>query len=155
MRVLIASSPNHHHHSRDAADGCGPVVEGELVVPALLDCGDPACRRCIESWVGLASDGCTPTAMVVDRPGVTRHDMVRALHDWLDRTGIVDTAVQAAATGDYRVDGVIIDDPVAAVADLVEMHLAAVNHACDAFADGSVLVRHAHRVTNSQVERAA
>jgi hypothetical protein len=154
MRVLIAISPN-PSDPRALADGPPAVVDGELVVPALLECGVPACRRCADSWVGLASDGCTATAMVVDRPGVTRHDVVRALHDWLDRTGIVDTVVQAAATGDYCVDGAIVDDPVTAVADLVGLHLAAIVEACDLFRDGSVVVRHGDRVTSGDVERAA
>ena len=58
--------------------------------------------------------------MVVDRPGVTEAILRERIHGWLDRTGTVDLVVQAAEAGEYEVDGQLVGDPVAAVAELVD-----------------------------------
>lgn len=137
MRVLIAidqlhvSSPSDEHHA----------VDGELVTPVVIECPDQHCYVCNRAWIGLVSHGGTTTAMVVERPGVTEHDLRRRVHDLLECAGTIDLVVQATEAGEYEVDGVRFDDPVAAVDELVGAHLREIHTVCDAFAEGTVLSR--------------
>jgi hypothetical protein len=68
MLVLIATEEHRPHYAppRDRA------VDGELVVPAVLDCGHADCGSCSHDWFGLVSHSGTETAMVVDRLLATR-----------------------------------------------------------------------------------
>jgi hypothetical protein len=137
MLVLIATdelqgtAPDDHH--------C--AVDGELVVPKVLECPDSLCDVCRRGWFGLVSHGATTTAMVVDRPGVTEADLRRRIHDWLDCTGTIDWIVSAAESGEYQVDGLIVQDPVAAVAELVDAHLHEIRLICQAFVIGTTVSR--------------
>ena len=79
--------------------------------------------------------------MVVDRPGVDEAALRARLHDWLDAQGAVDAIVQAAEAEGCDPDGVPFDDPVAAVADLVDAHLAEIEAICRAFPVGTVVGR--------------
>lgn len=117
------------------------AVEGELVTPVVLDCPDLECDVCARAWFGLASLGGTTTAMVVDRPGVTAAELRQSIHDWLDEQGIVDVVVQASEAGEYEVDGYRVTDPVAAVRDLVDAHVAEIDEICANFAEGTVVSR--------------
>ena len=137
MLVLIATdelhgaTPNDHH--------C--AVDGELVSPVLLECPDEYCDVCSRAWFGLVSHGATTTAMVVDRPGVTESIMRERVHAWLDCLGTVDAVVQAVEDGDYEVEGEVFDDPVAAVAELVDAHVTEIREICANYSVGTMLSR--------------
>ena len=117
------------------------AVDGELVVPVVLECPDTHCDVCARAWFGLASHAGTTTAMVADRPGVTEAELRRLIHDWLDDKGTVGLIVQAAEDGDYEVDGFPVTDPVTAVADLVDAHVEMIRDICSGFAIGTVVSR--------------
>lgn len=138
MLVLIAtdelhgpSTPTDHH--------C--AVDGELVAPVVLDCPDEHCDVCSRGWIGLVSHGATTTAMVVDRPGVTESILSERIHGWLDCAGAVDAIVQAVEKGEYEVAGEVFDDPVAAVAELVDAHLEEISEICATYEVGTMLSR--------------
>jgi len=138
MLVLIATdelqgatTPSDHH--------C--AVDGELVAPVVIECPDEHCDVCNRAWFGLVSHGATTTAMIVDRPGVTASILRERLHGWLDCTGTVDAVVQAVEAGRYEVHGCVVDDPVAAVAELVDAHLDEINEICANFPVGTVVSR--------------
>jgi len=152
MLVLIATdelhgapTPSDHH--------C--AVDGELVVPVVLDCPDEHCDVCNRAWFGLVSHGATTTAMVVDRPGVTLAMMRDRIHGWLDCNGTVDTIVQAVEAGDYEVAGIVFDDPVAAVAELVDAHVDEVIEICATYPVGTTLSRMGQLVAPRAVAEAA
>lgn len=138
MLALIAADDDRPHrpHVHD-----GRAVEGELVTPVVLGCPDPHCDACQSSWFGLISHGGCPTTMVVDRPGVTEHDLRARVHDWLDCMGTIDRIVQASEAGDLEVDGVSVDDPVTAVDELVSAHVTEINTICATYPVGTVLSR--------------
>ena len=117
------------------------AVDGELVVPIVLECPDTHCDVCARAWFGLASHAATTTAMIADRPGVTGAELRRLVHDWLDHKGTVGLIVQAAEDGEYQVDGFPITDPVTAVADLVDAHVEMIRDICDGFPIGTVVSR--------------
>ena len=136
MLVLIATeshtvTPSDHHHA----------VDGELVAPVVLDCIDEHCDVFSRAWFGLVSHGGTTTAMVVDRPGVTEATLRTRVHAWLDCNGTVDLVAQAAERGEYEVAGQAIDDPVAAVAELVDAHVEEIRAICANFPIGTVVSR--------------
>ena len=142
MLVLIATdelvteqlhgpTPSDHHFA----------VDGELVVPVVLECIDEHCDVCNRAWFGLVSHGGTTTAMVVDRPGVSEAMLRSRIHDWLDCAGTVDLIVQAVEAGEYEVAGEVFDDPVAAVAELVSAHVDELREICATFPIGTILSR--------------
>ncbi len=151
MLVLIATdelqgaAPGDHHDA----------VDGELVSPVVLECADDRCDACARGWFGLVSHGGTTTAMVVDRPGVTEAALRRRVHDWLDCRGTVDLIVQAVEAGEYIVDGETFDDPVAAVAELVDEHVREIRAVCAAFEVGTVVSRLGHLVAARRLDMAA
>jgi hypothetical protein len=151
MFVLIATTDLHvdPHVQRDRA------VDGELVTPVVLECPNPACEVCPQAWFGLTSHGSTDQAMVVDRPGVTESALRSRIHDWLDCRGAIDAIVQAADAGEYEVDGVRVDDPVAAVDELVTAHLAEIRAICERFAVGTIVSRLGQLVAPRQLGRVA
>lgn len=151
MRVLIATD----QHRRSAHDHDGSAIDGELVAPVVIGCPDAACQPCHGSWYGLVSHRGTPTAMVVERPGVGEVDVRARLHDWLDCTGTIDQVVQAAEAGEYEVDGMRVADPVQAVDELVADHLAEIREICSAFPVGTVLSRLGHLVAPLSSDLAA
>ena len=131
------------------------AVEGELVVPVVLECPDTHCDVCARAWFGLASHAGTTTAMVAERPGVTEAELRRLIHDWLDHKGTVGMIVQAAEDGDYQVDGFPITDPVMAVADLVDAHVEMIRDICSGFAIGTVVSRRGTLVSERVPRRRA
>jgi hypothetical protein len=151
MLVLVAikdlpgSSPNDRHFA----------VEGELVTPVVLECPDRHCDVCARAWFGLASHAATTTAVVADRPGVTEADLRRALHEWLDHQGAIDLIAQAADEGEYAIDGQLVTDPVAAVAELVDAHIAEIREICAGFPVGTVVSRMGTLVSERLSVRAA
>jgi hypothetical protein len=155
MLVLIATDPTPAHRRRSAGPDITSAVDGELVTPPVVDCPDTDCRTCAIGWFGLVSHGVSTTAMVVDRPGVTLADLRRRIHDWLDCSGIVDTIVQAVESGEYSVDGEPIDDPVAAVDELVMAHVHDVQRICAEFSVGTELSRLGSLVSPTRARAAA
>ena len=144
MHVLIAtdSTPAHERRPmRSARPDVGAAVDGELVAPVVVDCPDAHCATCATGWFGLVSHGASSTAMVVDRPGVTESDLKRRIHDWLDCIGVVDAIVQSVEAGDHAVDGCAVDDPVAAVDDVVMAHVHDIRRICERFPLGTELSR--------------
>jgi hypothetical protein len=137
MLVLIATeelqgtSPYDHH--------C--AIDGELVTPNVLLCGNPRCQACERGWFGLASLGITTTAMVVERPGVTVADLRRRIHDWLDDLGTIDQVHQAHHHGHLDWQGFDVADPVAAVATIVDAHVGEITEVCANFAVGTTVSR--------------
>lgn len=151
MLVLIATDDlqgtahDDHHHA----------VDGELVAPVVLDCPDRECDPCRRAWFGLVSRGGTTTAMVVERPGVTESALRERVHAWLDCAGTIDTIVQASEAGVYEIDGVPVDDPVAAVDELVSAHLAEIRAICATYPVGTVVSRLGQLVAPRHLDAAA
>lgn len=151
MLVLIATD----EPQGSARDDHHAAVDGELVTPVVLDCADSTCDPCARGWFGLVSHGGTTTAMVVDRPGVTEAALRRRIHGWLDCNGSIDLLVQASEAGEYEIDGVRVDDPVAAVDELVTAHVREIQAICAAFPVGSVVSRLGQLVATRHVADAA
>ncbi len=151
MLVIIATDDTHRsvHDQRDRA------VAGEIVTPVAVPCGNPHCERCNQGWYGLVSHAPTYTAMVVDRPGVTEADVRRRIHEWLDCMGIIDTVFDACERGTYSVDGQHIDDPVDAVAEIVDEHLREIRTICATYPVGTVISRFGTLVSASAFADAA
>jgi hypothetical protein len=142
---LLAALPTDRHFA----------IDGELVAPVVLECPDTHCDVCARAWFGLVSHAGTTTAMIAERAGVTEADLRRAIHTWLDHQGTVDLVVQAVESGDYEVDGQPFDDPVAAVADLVDAHVDTIRTICAEFPAGTVVSRMGTLVSPRLVARAA
>lgn len=151
MLVLIATDESHGL----AADDRHDAVDGELVAPVVLDCADHHCDTCNRSWFGLVSHGGTTTAMVVERPGVDEAALRGRVHDWLDELGAVDRIVQAVEAGEYALGGEVFDDPVAAVAEVVDAHVIEIRTICAMFQVGTVVSRLGALVAARRVDMAA
>jgi hypothetical protein len=151
MLVLIATDAV----QRSAHAVRGEAVDGELVAPVVVPCHNPECEHCTQAWFGLVSHGPTETAMVVDRPGVTEADLRRRVHDWLDCQGVIGVVVDAAERGGYTVDGERVDDPVAAVAELVDDHIREIRLICASYPVGTVVSRFGSLVSASHLGAAA
>jgi len=137
MLVLIATDPSHSATANDHH----AAVDGELVVPVVLECPDDYCDVCNRAWFGLVSHGATTTAMVVERPGVSEAVLRERIHGWLDCNGSIDAIAQAVHAGDYEVAGQLVDDPVEAVAELVAAHVDEIREICATYPVGTVLSR--------------
>lgn len=151
MRVLIAIDDT----QRPAHAAEHLAVEGELVTPVVVGCDVDDCPTCQGAWFGLVSHGPTATAMVVDRPGVTEHDLRHRIHDWLDCIGVVDRVVQVCDAGDRDAHGRPLDDAVAAVDELVDEHLHEIREICSTYAVGTVVSRLGHLVAPCGLDVAA
>ena len=151
MLVLIATTDPYGTVASDLHF----ATEGELVAPPVLDCPDRHCDTCPPRGTAWHSHRITTTAMVVERDGVTEADLRRAIHEWLDHQGAIDLIVQAVEIGDYSVNGVPIDDPVDAVADLVNAHLAEIRDVCEHFEPGTIVSRMGTLVSPRVMRRAA
>ncbi|NNE10645.1 MAG: hypothetical protein HKN41_00180 [Ilumatobacter sp.] len=155
MLVLIATDQLTTAPSGPHAADRHHAVDGELVTPVVLDCPDAGCEVCARAWFGLVSHGGTTTAMVVDRPGVTEAALRERIHDWLDCAGTIDLIVQASEAGEYEVDGVCVDDPVAAVDELVSAHVDEIRAICARFPVGTVVSRLGQLVAPRHLDAAA
>ncbi|GJM36987.1 MAG: hypothetical protein DHS20C19_03540 [Acidimicrobiales bacterium] len=82
MKVLVATSETQGTVEEDYFW----TVEGELVYIQSVSCSDPRCG-CSRGFAGMSSSRATTTAMVVDRPELSRADVAKALADSLERGG--------------------------------------------------------------------
>ncbi len=82
MKVLIATS----HTQSLRIDDYHFAVAGELVYLPLFDCDRDDCG-CTRGFAGLSSSKATTTAMVIDRPDMTKADLEVAVADGLHRQG--------------------------------------------------------------------
>lgn len=156
MLVLIATDQLHTAATgRHTAADRHHAVDGELVTPVVLECPDTRCEVCARAWFGLVSHGATTTAMIVDRPGVTEAALRERIHAWLDCAGTIDLIVQASEAGEYDVDGVRCDDPVAAVDELVDAHVAEIRAVCARYPVGTVVSRLGQLVAPRHIDAAA
>lgn len=133
MRVLIAVNQQRRVHEHQP----GQAVDGELVMPVLLDCTDPAQCRCNRSWAGLSTTGFSALAEVADRPNLDRGQVRAAVHELLDEIGWIDDLVQTIESdGDGDTD-----DPVWTTERMIDEHIAQVEEICATFPVGTVLSR--------------
>ena len=83
MKVLVATTQTQGQVAGDYTW----TVKGELVLAEpVLACSNPRCG-CDRGFPGLASARATTTALVVDRPDISRHDLATAVEAALDRQG--------------------------------------------------------------------
>lgn len=133
------------------------TVEGELVTPLASECASGDRCGCARGFPGLASGFATTTAMVVDRPGVTEADLRDAVYDWLDRGGWIELLEQ---TADDRT-AVLDDDPARIdeidwiVEGIIDEHVELMRQVCDAYPEGSIIVRHGTSVSTRSYPSAA
>ena len=124
MRVLVATNTT---QGEQAGDYCW-TVEGELVTLVVVECASPDRCGCGRGFPGLASSRATTTAVVVDRPDLTRDQVTLALRDSLERGG-------------WLFD---LDDD--AVDEVVGEHLHCIAQVCSSFDVGTVVRRKGERV---------
>ena len=79
MLVLIATN----ELQGTSPDDYSFTVEGELVTPLAAECASGEQCGCDRGFPGLASGFATTTAMVAERPGVTKDDL-RAINAFRD-----------------------------------------------------------------------
>lgn len=118
MRVLVATNEFQGTRKGDYARG----VEGEIVVPEVVQCGHPACG-CGRGFAGLASDRATTTAMIVDLPHVAPSDLRGIVFDWLERRGwddLLGDSDEIQEIVDEHVDNVEVICAAYAVGTIVE-----------------------------------
>ncbi len=146
MLVLIATNEQQGADPKDYSF----TVEGELVTPVANECASGDRCGCARGFPGLASGFATTTAMVVDRPGVTEFDLRDAVFDWLDRGGWIDLLESAAAersvhgAGDQHGDQHAhpgVDDVDDTIESIIDEHVHAIRLVCEAYSEGSVVVR--------------
>ena len=127
------------------------TVEGELVTPVATRCDNPMCG-CERGFPGLASSRATTTAMVVDRPWITRDDLADAVSDYLDR-GWRDLLEQMARHREEQ--GKEPDDPDTVLAGMVDEHVDQITRLCAFFGAGTIVARRHDEVVERVVHRAA
>jgi hypothetical protein len=133
MRVLVATKET---QGSQPGDHCW-TVEGELVTPVTVECCTPHLCGCGRGFPGLASNRSTTTAIVADRPHLTREQVRTAIQDSLERAGWLEELAPEEA------------------AEVVEEHLLCIEAVCDAFPVGSVVSRWGTQVFLREAQRAA
>lgn len=135
MKVLVATTESQGQLLGDYAR----AVDGELVTAAVLECGSP--RRCGcgcgRGFRGLASEGATTTAMIVDVPELDRDELWDVLYDSLERQGWL-----------QHLDSEAIDD-------VVSEHLACIEIVCANYAVGTIVGRWGTKVWSRCASAAA
>lgn len=133
------------------------TVEGELVTPLASECASGDRCGCARGFPGLASGFATTTAMVVDRPGVTESDLRDAVYDWLDRGGWIELLEQTAddRTAALHDDIARSDEIDWIVEGIIDEHVELMRQVCDAYPEGSIIVRHGTLVSTRSYPSAA
>jgi hypothetical protein len=133
------------------------TVEGELVTPLATECARGEQCGCRRGFPGLASARATTTAMVVERPGITEHDLRDAVYDWLDRGGWIDLLEENERVGDDADHDDLIDawTVQTIVEGMIDEHVEMIAQVCAGFPVGTVVVRHGSLVAARSFPRAA
>lgn len=131
------------------------AIDGELVVPPVLECIDPLCDECMTAWFGLASGAPCDTAVVADRPGVAIGDLHDRMVSWFDTTGVTEVITQAVEAGDYTVDDRRYRHPDEAIDTLARAHIVDLQRICAEFPVGTHLSRLGTLVSSIRRIRAA
>jgi len=125
VKVLVATTEAQGNRGDDYAW----AIDGELAYVPVLSCDGDTCG-CRRGFVGMASGQAITTALVVDRPDISRTQLATALADSLERQREqrnqrlgIDVNDKAAAKEDFR--------------EIFQALLATTDH----FAAGSVLER--------------
>lgn len=133
MKMLVAT---HEEQGCVPGDYCW-TLDGELVTAVTLECCSPDSCGCGRGFPGLASDRATTTAMVVERPDMTRDQFVTAVRDALDRQGWL---------------GLLHPDDEA---EMVAEHVETIEEICSQFDVGEVLRRSGIKVWSRGRRKAA
>jgi len=137
VKVLVATT-----ESQDSTDGdFAWAVDGELVFIPTLSCEGRACG-CRRAFAGMASNQGTTTALVVDRPDITRADLATALADSIERQDGTQQKTRTAGIPSHQV-------PTEKFGELFGALTSALRH----FDDGSILERDGRILTKrAQIE---
>ena len=143
MRVLVATNELQGQTPGDYAH----TPAGELVTATVTQCDCPDCG-CDRGFAGLSSHRATTTAMVVENPHITTTDLRDVVYEYLVCGGWLDLLRDAAEakygdSDDDDDDDVLcgLDDPDAALDELVDEHLDLIAFICNRFEPGTVISR--------------
>jgi len=125
VKVLVATTEAQDSQGDDFAW----AVDGELVFIPTLSCEGHECG-CRRAFAGMASNQGTTTALVVDRPDISRAQLATALADSLDRQN-----AGSGGSGASRAPKQPL--PTERFGELFGALSAALNH----FSDGTILER--------------
>lgn len=128
------------------------TVEGELVTPLAAECDAGERCGCNRGFPGIASERATTTAMVVDRPGITREDLRDAVYDHLDRGGWIDLLEEAEVERNGPDAIVDVDD---LIEEIIDEHVEAIEQVCSAYPVGTVVCRRGSLITARTTRPAA
>lgn len=127
MRVLIATTELQGARPDDFSS----AVDGELLTPVAVACAAPGCG-CQRGFPGLGSGFATTTAMIVERPFITRDQLRDAVAGWLERCGWGD---------------LLGHDHADEFDEIVDEHVDAIDEVCAALPLGTVVERHGDHVS--------
>lgn len=166
MLVLVATTELQGTH----ADDYSFTLDGELVTPIVAECSAPDRCGCGRGFPGFASSRATTTAVVADRPHLTRELLADAVLAWLERDGWRELLAAAPfgddlATDDVGDDGERPDDAPTdlmtdemtdeMLAEIVDEHVEAIADVCAHFPVGTVIERNGTFVSARAFPQAA
>ena len=158
MKVMVATK---EMQGAVPGDYCW-CVEGELVTGAVVECADGDRCGCSRGWAGLGSSRATTTAMVVDRPELSEHDLRDAVYDHLERggwveliTGSIEEAWQAEDEGRPHDESLAREVPDDVIRELVDEHVEAIDAVCRSVPVGTVVSRQGKMTIARTFPRAA
>ncbi len=135
MKVLVAT---HITQGNEMGDYCW-AVDGELVTPLGLVCGNSRCG-CERGFPSLASSSATTTAMVVDLAHIGRAELETAVHASLQRGGWLTDGVGSDDLDD-EFDDEFDDEDDLTDEEFIAAHVDAIIKSAGSFAIGSILCR--------------
>jgi hypothetical protein len=153
MLVLVATN----ELQGASGDDYSHTVEGELVTAVVIECASGDRCGCSRGFPGLASSQATTTAMIVDRPGVTEHDLRDAVYDWLERGGWIDLLEQTSRDrGSSHGGGRHADDDIDEIVEaMIDEHVEVITAICTTYPEGTVVCRRGHLVSARSMPSAA
>ena len=134
------------------------TLDGELVTPIVAACASPIRCGCGRGFPGFASSRATTTAVVADRPHLTRELLADAVSAWLERDGWRELLAHAPFGDDGDVDdtGRFDDETVdEMLREIVDEHVEAIADVCAHFPIGTVVERDGAMVAARAFPRAA